>query len=63
MHPALLDGRQRSPGARAQDAVVGDERAIDVARDRLERTGKRCYDDFVELTTNVDTSSICFLLS
>lgn len=62
MHARRPRRRDRRPGARAQLGVLGDKRAVEVGRERLDLGGEVRREDqpFVAWETYAATSAICF---
>ena len=59
MDPGRAGGGDRAPGARVQQAVLSDERTVEVARERVDRAGKVRRESQLPLVRNVTRALIC----
>ena len=59
MDPGRAGGGDRAPGARVQEAVLGDERAVEVARERVDRAGEVRRESQLPLVRNETRASTC----
>ena len=57
MDPGRAGGGDRPPGARVQEAVLGDERAVEVARERVDRAGEVRRESQLPLVRNETRAS------
>ena len=61
MDPGRADGGDRASGARVQEAVLGDERAVEVARERVDRAGEVRRESQLPLVRNETRASTWLL--
>ena len=59
MDPGRAGGGDRVPGARVQKAVLADERAVEVARERVDRAGEVRRESQLPLVRNETRASTC----
>ena len=57
MDPGRAGGGDRAPGARVQEPVLGDERAVEVARERVDRAGEVRRESQLPLVRNETRAS------
>jgi hypothetical protein len=55
----LARAGERAPRARVQEAVLGDERAVEVARERVDRAGEVRRESQLPLVRKVTRALIC----
>jgi hypothetical protein len=61
--PGRVRARERALRARAQEGVLADERAVEVARERVDRAGEVRRESQLPLVRNVTRASTCGLES